>query len=118
MPRASDGHIPREFRGTNTSQFLSSTLLAALFAFWRIHAREENRENCEKTDKERIPYRRNPRPGNQEEDIGVAQREGPAHRGPKRRVISDVPDGESPEKDRSTRTRSRNGEEGDTQQHK
>src|SRR5215472_1415352 len=73
-------------------------------------ARKEHREDRQSADEERKPNRRNPWPRNQEQNIPIGQRQGPAHGGPKRGVISAVPDGESPEENSGSRVHLRSSE--------
>src|SRR5437763_16249680 len=44
-----------------------------------------------------LPIWRDPRPRNQKQNVGIPERQRPAHRGPKHRVIGDVPDGKRSE---------------------
>src|SRR5205807_179614 len=79
--------------------------------------REEHRKDRQNADHQRKPNRRNPRPRNQEQNIRVAERERPAHRGPKRTVISDVPDGEGPQENSGPGAHLRCREKGHTEKH-
>src|SRR2546429_9339536 len=79
--------------------------------------REEHRKDRQNADHQRKPTRRNPRPRNQEQNIRVAERERPAHRGPKRTVISDVPDGEGPQENSGPGAHLRCREKGHTEKH-
>src|SRR5207245_4516377 len=86
-------HDTQKFGGRSSSQWIAiansraSSPLPYLFALWRSPAGEENRENRKKTDQKRIPYRRNPRPRNQKQNVGIPKRQRPAYRGPKHGVI-------------------------------
>src|SRR5215472_9933407 len=73
-------------------------------------ARKEHRKDRQSADEERKPNRRNPWPRNQEQNIPIGQRQRPAHGGPKRGVISAVPDGESPEENGGSRPHLRSSE--------
>src|SRR5216684_8896866 len=111
-------HLPPSSLARNISSNLTKR---RRFARWSsvlgLDARKDYCGEGEAAHQERKPDRGKPRYGDEEQHIGIAERERPSDGGPEAGVVDGVPEGEGPKENGGARAGIRGSEESDAEEH-